>query len=512
MGIQALDIRPANSLPDTQWRAVREWGLVALVLGSVLYSHTDAIRSMVHLWNVSPMYSYGYMVPLISVYLLWTLRRRLAELTPAPDRLAGMCLLAGSLGAAAAGRAGGVQVLEQLALPVSLAGAVLLIFGRGHVRAACVPLVYLLLMIPIWDGVTDPLHAPFQDQSAAIGLFVLRSLGIPAFRDGTFLALPGLNIEVARACSGVNYLVAVVALGIPLAYVYLNSFWRRATLLGSALVVAVLSNGLRVALIGVLAYFDIGSPLHGPFHVLHGLFVAAAGYVVLFVGIGVLRAPELRSHPHRGFRAARSSKWAIVPRREAAVVVLLSLAAGTAVRALEPGGAPHEASLRLPLQLGPWQGEILGPSTESSPLWPGADAALFRRYRLDGGSVVDLQVTYFARQSQDRELASFRTADLHRRAARVALRNATGGSDANLVIDSNGRPEALFWYDVGGKVQTSQYLMKAHTLWRSVVQSRSDAMGVLLAPARGATATTTDLLELAGRVRAGLQAVPASMP
>ena len=55
--------------------------------------------------------------------------------------------------------------------------------------------------------------------------------------------------------------------------------------------VAALSNGLRVALIGVLAYqFD--APLHGPVHMLHGLFVAAIGYVVLFAGLRWLARGE----------------------------------------------------------------------------------------------------------------------------------------------------------------------------------------------------------------------------
>ena len=59
-------------------------------------------------------------------------------------------------------------------------------------------------------------------------------------------------------------------------------------LLVMAVVVAALSNGLRVTLICALAYYEVGSPLHGPFHVLHGLFVAGVGYAVLFAGLRVL--------------------------------------------------------------------------------------------------------------------------------------------------------------------------------------------------------------------------------
>ena len=50
------------------------------------------------------------------------------------------------------------------------------------------------------------------------------------------------TIEVARACSGVNYLVAVLALGLPLAYLYLRSWWRRVVLIVAALLIAALST------------------------------------------------------------------------------------------------------------------------------------------------------------------------------------------------------------------------------------------------------------------------------
>ena len=99
---------------------------------------------------------------------------------------------------------------------------------------------------------------------------MLQVVGIPAYREGLYLFLPNVTLEVARACSGVNYLVAILALGLPLGYLYLPTVWRRVLLLTMAIGVAAISNSLRVALIGVLSYLEIGSPLHGPGHVLHG--------------------------------------------------------------------------------------------------------------------------------------------------------------------------------------------------------------------------------------------------
>ena len=261
------------------------FGVVVLAL---VAAHRTALAGMVSLWRVSPMYSYGVTVPFVSILLVWSRRDRLRGLPMSPSWLLGGAALALSVLMTLAGRLAGLQVLEQLSFLVGLTAAALLLFSAAHVRMMWAALAYLLLMVPLWDGLTERLHVPFQLRSAEVGVWLLRLVGIPAFRDQTVITLPNVALEVARACSGVNYLVAVVALGLPLSYVYLSSVSRRVILLVSAVAVAALSNGLRVALIGFLAYHEFGSALHGPFHTLHGLFVSVIGYIVLFAGLRLL--------------------------------------------------------------------------------------------------------------------------------------------------------------------------------------------------------------------------------
>ena len=143
-------------------------------------------------------------------------REALAALTPQPSwALGSVVLLRRRCCMTIAGRAGGIQVLEQLAFLVSLTARRAHAVRRRRTSASrWAALAYLLLMVPLWDGFTEPLHEPFQQRSAAIGIWLLHGIGIPAFREGTFITLPNLQIEVARVCSGVNYLVAVVALGL----------------------------------------------------------------------------------------------------------------------------------------------------------------------------------------------------------------------------------------------------------------------------------------------------------
>ena len=280
---------------------------LALVAAALLFAYRGALAAMVSMWDNSPMYWYGFTVPLVSGYLLWSRREAWRTLTPRPSWAAGAAVLLGAMAMTVAARAGGIQILEQLAFLVALTAAVLLLFGTAYVRVAWASLAYLLLD----DSALGRVHrAAARTVSAALGRD-RRVAAAPDRRAGASERARSsrcrtCTIEVARVCSGVNYLVAVVALGLPLGYVFLRSNWRRALLLAMAVVVAALSNGLRVALICTLAYYDVGSPLHGPFHVLHGLFVAGVGYVVLFAGLRLLapRDGPAAASPRRPARGA----------------------------------------------------------------------------------------------------------------------------------------------------------------------------------------------------------------
>ena len=494
--------------PEKTWSLVElTWG-VSLLL-ALVFAHRAALAGMVEQWNVSPMYSYGFTVPLVSLFLLWSQRERFNRLTPAPARFAGGAVICVGLAMLTAGAAAGVQVVQQLAFLVSLVGVVLAVFGTAYLRTSWAAIAYLLLMIPLWDAFTEPLHWPFQERSAVIGAWILQNVGIPAHREGTFLTLPNVQLEVARACSGVNYLVAVIALGLPLAYLYLASTWRRLVLLGFAIGVAALSNGLRVALIGLLAYWEIGSPLHGPFHVLHGLFVAGVGYVALFAGLKLLstREPDVERAVADDTRPANITR---VPRLEVLAILAVFVLAGSGVLAREPKTVPLAGgTLRLPIEMGEWTAEIGRWPSPVSALWPGADSEDHRRYRHESGATADVFVGYFAKQTQDRELASFRNAGLHRRARPVRL--GTTGADgfvANLSESSDG-VDTLFWYDMDAAIQTNQYQTKLLTTWNAIIKGRTNGAVVAITMPRqnGSPEPAAELTELASALHRNLQPV-----
>jgi EpsI family protein len=479
-----------------------------LLAAGVVYAHWEPLAAMVGMWSRSPMYSYAYSVPFISAYLLWTQRGALARLSPTPSPIGAAAVLTGGLLMLFVGSQAGVQVLEQLAFLVCLVGIVLGVFGAGYIRAGWAGLAYLLLMIPLWDAFTEPLHLPFQNQSAALGIHVLHLVGIPAHREGILITLPNISLEVARACSGINYVVAVVALGLPLSYLSLPGIWRPMALVAGSVAIAALSNGLRVSLIGILAYFEIGSPLHGPMHVLHGLFVAGVGYAAIFAGLRLLGP---RSGPIPGDTPQPNWTWPRVPVAPMATLAVLFWVVACLPLVVRTSSVPPAAHLdSLPLHLGGWVGQPIRESYSSLPTaWTGADIEIRRRYSKSGHPPVEVFVAYFPAQRRDAEVVNYRTADLHRRAStiEIALREGTT-LQVNLVRDDAQSPGVgLFWYEIDGTPESQPYAAKLRTLRNSLLRRRSNAAVVLLTTnaARGEPASPSSmdvprasLTELAG--------------
>ena len=184
---------------DTSWR------LRAALAGAVFaLCYFSAVQALVGHWSSSALYSFGFAVPLISAYLVWTAAPRLLELLPDHDYVFGVPTVVLGLGLLIVGHLGTLITIQQTSMVVVLAGLVLVFCGRRVAKQAWFPLAYLLLMVPIWNRPIAMLQEPSQRLSAALATRMLRLTGIPAMHEGTFIALPNVTLEVLQECSGVN--------------------------------------------------------------------------------------------------------------------------------------------------------------------------------------------------------------------------------------------------------------------------------------------------------------------
>jgi len=135
----------------------------------------------------------------------------------------------------------GINTASQLGAVMLLQASVVLILGPRAAAGLLFPLAYMLFLVPFGDELVPALQAMTADMAVAL----THASGIPATIDGVFIDTPVGLFEVAEACSGVKFLVAMIALGTLVAHLCFASWKRRALFMAAAMIVPVLANGVR---------------------------------------------------------------------------------------------------------------------------------------------------------------------------------------------------------------------------------------------------------------------------
>ena len=522
-GVRAT-ARPIDLFPATLRRiALRGTALglclVGLAVGIVYY---PTLAWLVWTWWDTNAYSHGFLIPLISLFLAWEARGRLAQLAPQPALWGGSTLLAISAALLLAGRFGGLMLFEAISLIVLLPGLVVLIWGWRHLRVLALPLAYLQFTIPWMDPIIDRVHWPFQLLSARLGTAMLNALQYPAFRDGIHISLPGVEMEVAPECSGVRFLTTVIAIGIPLTYFTQRSWRRAAGVIASGVAFTILTNSLRVALAGLSGYYGGSAMLHGPYHVFHGWFVAQFGLVGVIALNWIVgkadrsAAPTLRDRP-----ASRPGTPTSVAARDARLPVtsaLLVLLAVGAVVYLLP--IPRPTPLTQPLPglaqvIEGWRAVDTRPAGMSR-FFPGADAELTRTYRSPSGQEVQLYVAYFESQHHGKTLVNWQDGGLWNEARPVAIASEaarTWTANYSHPVIEGRRHAALFWYRLPSGEKAGRLETRLRAIGDALFRWRNGGAVVLIAAAESGGEAGKELSpELPAFARAAAPALRAYLP
>jgi EpsI family protein len=457
--------------------------VVAVMLASFLLAYGGVIFSLYRKWTGYDMYSYGIFIPFIVSYLIYLKKNLLQTVLKVKNNLTGVPLLFLGLSMLVIGHAGSILVLKQISLPITIISMVIIIYGWQIFRIIRFPLLYLFFMIPFWELITISIHLPFQKISAYIGVGFLKFFGIPVFKENLFLYLPNITLQVAEACSGLNYLIAILAIGIPLSYLYIGKMSKRILLLSLATLIAFLGNGLRVSLVGLLAYYGFKGPLHGPYHVLQGVFVSFVGYLLLFAGLIYLKdqGPSTKNNKdikinHPSLERKIQHRWTFANNPWAIIILVASLlASGVFVSFSEarPEYLKNSLSL-LPLELGKWQGydneNFYNPFSEHKP-----DETLMRTYFSNDYSI-NLYVGYYTSQDQGKEMIFHKTYYLN---ADTNFKNITTQSgheiriNYGIISDKNSKYMIFFNYLMNGHEMTEVLETKFYTAWNRLSLNRN---------------------------------------
>jgi len=127
------------------------------------------------------------------------------------------------------------------------------LFGTEALWHAKFPFSMFLLMIPLPNLVIDNVVSLLQMQSAWLASVLLSLTGTPVYREGILIFVPGITIEVARECSGINSSIALLITSIVVARSTLYQNWRRITLVLLCIPFSIIKNAARIATLTLLA-------------------------------------------------------------------------------------------------------------------------------------------------------------------------------------------------------------------------------------------------------------------
>jgi exosortase A len=229
----------------------RRWLLLALgvCLLAIAFGYRHVFLGIWDKWLGSESSSHGLLVLPVSAWLAWQRRDELARTYWHPD-WAGVALLGIAAFIWIVGAGTGVLMAEQLAVVLMIQAAILTVLGRHATAALGASLLFLFFAVPVDQGIVPLL----MKITANISVFGLEQTGVPVYRSEMFIRIPEGNFEVARACSGLNYLSTGFVLGTLYAFVMYRSWKKRLAFMAAAIVIPILANGLRVYLTILVAH------------------------------------------------------------------------------------------------------------------------------------------------------------------------------------------------------------------------------------------------------------------
>ena len=253
--------------------------LVTVLLG---YIYADSLVFLFNHWIGSEDYSHGIFVPLISLFLIWQARYRIAE-AGAENSWWGFGMISAGLFLYWSGELATLYVLQHISLWMVIVGLVIALIGVPGARAIAFPLSYLLISIPLPDFLYASLSSQLQLWSSALGVGFLQLVGVTAFRDGNVIDLGPVQLQVIEACSGIRYLLPLISLALLCAYLFKDRMWKRVVLVLSSIPISIVVNGFRIGMIGVLVEWYGQRAAEGFYHLFEGwvLFMASLGLLIL---------------------------------------------------------------------------------------------------------------------------------------------------------------------------------------------------------------------------------------
>jgi len=234
------------------------------------------------IWQ-SEEHAHGPIVLAVIVWLIWQKRAALLAAPASTASVPGFGLLIFGLLLYAVGRSQDIILFEVGALAPILAGVLLTTRGWMGLRAMWFALLFIAFLAPLPGFFVDAMTGPLKQYVSVIAEQLLYVAGYPIARNGVVLTIGQYQLLVADACSGINSMYSLSALG--LLYLYLmhyRSWVHNGLLLVSILPIAFCANIVRVMILVLVTYYFGDAAGQGFAHGFAGMVLFVIALTILF--------------------------------------------------------------------------------------------------------------------------------------------------------------------------------------------------------------------------------------
>ena len=205
---------------------------------------------LIRVWLNSPYYTHGFVILPIFAFIAWTKRRELVRTKPSwigiTVFIAGLIIYATSFLFV-------MYWLSAFSFLITASGITIYFYGIKGARSLKFRICFLIFMVPL--PFLDSLGLFLQSISASSSASIVAAVGIPITRTGAEIRLADSAFVIGMPCSGMNTLIALLALAAIFVFILKGSYYKRGTLFALAFPIAILANIMRIVLLLVIAHF-----------------------------------------------------------------------------------------------------------------------------------------------------------------------------------------------------------------------------------------------------------------
>ncbi len=464
------------------------------------------LESLGRAW-MTPEYSHGPLIPLISLYLFLRERKVAGPVSGVRRSGPGLALIGFALALGVFGNLIAIPDVVTYALILWIGGVMLTVLGWEQGKHHWAPVLHLIFMLPLPQILYWQLTIQLQLISSELGVWFIRLADIPVFLEGNIIDLGVYKLQVAEACSGLRYLFPILSFSYLMAILYRGPFWHKVALFALAAPLTVFMNSVRIGIVGILVNaYGIGQA-EGFLHVFEGWVIFGACIGLLLLTALVLQKMTKDPKPLRDLidldTTGLGEEMAQVGRIAPTQGLVLALGLSTLVSAayLFAPTVDRVTPLRAPFAHFPhtvanWSGISLPLDPEVEEVLGATDYINARYGTADHASPVSLFAAWYESQTEGSGIHSPEVC-LPVGGWEVFSLEATpmsfpgtpyGDFSVNRAVIEKGLTRQLvyYWFDQRGARMTSDYAAKASVVYDSLTRGRTDGAMVRLVTPIGA--------------------------